>query len=191
MVRLLHSMPGVERSLILICGRDRPGVSFRGSSDPAIPVDRLRIRRSTVPGGIRRLVQLSRQRRCDVVQSHWLWSIVCATVTARVAGVPVVITTEPGENRWKTGRHRWAGRAVMSRLADRRFCVSEAILRRRLESDGVPADRRLLVPNGNGLSPEPVAAVGRGRRFLMPVRATAQAADRSTVASRRQGDGPP
>lgn len=186
-VNLLNAMPTVERSLIIVGGRDRPGVSLRASLDPAIPVERLPIRRSKLPGGIRRLVQLFREQRFDVVQSHMLWSNFCAAVAARLAGVPVIITTEHGEDRWKTTHHRWVERAVISRLADRRFCVSEAILRRRHESDGVPAERLLLVPNGTGVPAEPVTAVERATLTIGTVgRAVPEKDHGNLVAAVRQ-----
>jgi glycosyltransferase involved in cell wall biosynthesis len=159
-VNLMNAFSGQTRDLILI-GHQGAGTGLRPALDEGVSVHELLIRRRDLPVGVRRLARLFRTLRCDVVQSHMFWSNLCVSLAAPLAGVQVLITTEHGENRWKRPRHRWLERAVISRLADLRFCVSREIMRRRLEIDRVPADKLMLIPNGTQVPADPIECIRR------------------------------
>ena len=146
-VDLLNAMPGVDRMAVFI-GADRGAGDLRGALDPAIKQVQVVIRRRSALGGLLRLAGVLRDHRSDVVHSHMYAANLYGSLAARLAGVPVIITTEHGENRWKGPYHRWLERQVISRLTDRRLCVSEEILRRRADQEGVPREKLALVANG-------------------------------------------
>ncbi len=106
------------------------------------------IRKRSFPIGVLALAREFSKRKCDVVHTHMFWASLYGTLAARIAGVPVIVTTEHGENRWKKARHRWIERQFISRFADKRFCVSQEILDRRRDVDGVPAAQLQLIANG-------------------------------------------
>lgn len=92
-----------------------------------------------------------------------------------MARVPVVVTTEHGENPWKNRYHRWLERNVISRITAERFCVSDSILRQRRDIDGVPADKLSRMVNGTPLPDLPaqrdeneVLVIGTVGRFVPP-----------------------
>jgi glycosyltransferase involved in cell wall biosynthesis len=150
LVNLLNALECDFRAVVFL-GDKTPGPSFHADLDPLIEQRFLRIRRRSAPLGVLRLAALLREIRVDVVHTHMFESNLYGTVAARLAGVPVVVTTEHGENPWKGGLARWAERRVISPLADRRYCVSRRILELRRNVDGVPAGILRLINNGTVL----------------------------------------
>lgn len=100
-----------------------------------------------------RLWRLIREARYDVVHAHHYRSQIYARPTARLAGVPVVVSTEHsiGDTRID-GIHRitpavralYLGTEVFS---DMTIAVSQAV-RDRLVSWGVPEHKLTIIPNG-------------------------------------------
>jgi glycosyltransferase involved in cell wall biosynthesis len=152
-VDLLNAMPGADR-LAVFTSADRGGGDLRGVLDPSIEQVEALVRRRSLVSGIRRLARVLRSYRCDVVHTHMYTANLYGSIAARLAGVPVIVTTEHGENRWKNAYHRFIERRVISGLADRRLCVSEAILRRRTDHEGVPREKLELMVNGTALPEE-------------------------------------
>jgi len=146
-VDLLNAMPGADR-LAVFTSADRGGGDLRGVLDPAIEQVEVLVRRRSLIAGLRRLAAVLRSCRCDVVHTHMYTANLYGSLAAKLAGVPVVVTTEHGENRWKGPYHRFVERRIISRIADRRLCVSEAILRRRADYEGVPRGKLALMANG-------------------------------------------
>lgn len=129
-------------------GKDKGGASLHHQLGNHVISTRLRIRKRSALLGIMALARELRKCRCDVVHTHMFWANLYGTIAARLAGVPVIVTTEHGENRWKKARHRWLERNVISRITDMRYCVSKDILIQRREVDRVPANKLQLVANG-------------------------------------------
>ena len=146
-VNLVNALEGQQRTAIFV-SQDRGLADLRDVLDPSVEQVHLPIRRRHIGRDLRRLTALLRQCRCDVVHTHMFWASLFGAVSAHWAETPVLVTTEHGENRWKGWHHRWLERHVISRYADRRLCVSQAILDRRVQTDGVP--RRLLELTANG-----------------------------------------
>lgn len=172
LVNLLNAMSGEYRAAIFV-GEPRTGPSFYGDLDPAIEQHFVRVRRRSLPLGIARLASVLKKNRVTVVHTHMYTSNLYGTIAARLAGVPVVVTTEHGENPWKGPYQRWLERNVISRLADQRFCVSPQILAIRKDVDGVPAGKLRLTINGTVVQPERVCeesasvpVVGAVGRFI-------------------------
>lgn len=188
-VNLLNALDDCERVAILL-SPPAPGPGLEGLLDSRIEVLRHPVSKSRLPWDLLRLAQLLRARSLDVVHGHMFWANLYGSVAARLAGVPVVVTTEHGENRWKRGWHRRIERRIISPRTDRRFCVSPAILARRRDEEGVPAAKLELMPNGvplpdlasreTGLVPV-IGAVGRfvpEKAFDLLVEAAGQLRDR-------------
>ena len=123
-----------------------------------VPVFAMRKRPKCDPTLMPRLVRLMRRERVAVVQTH-LWSAnFWGRLAAARAGVPVVVATEHGIERWRGPLHRWADRRLLRRT-DRVVYVSEATRRRQVAQGRVPPWLTEWVSNGvalNGRSaPEP------------------------------------
>ena len=151
-VSLCNALPDCAVSAFFVsaqCGEP----SLRDELDPAIRQVDVPIRKRYLVSGIYRLAAELKAAHCDVVHTHMFWPTLYGCLAARLAGVPVVVTTEHGENRWKKGWHRWTERHVISRIANMRFCVSPSILQNRRDKDGVREEILQVVSNG---TPVPV-----------------------------------
>ena len=208
------SIGGAERLFVNLCNAlhgDRVVVVLLGDADiqPSletglrddIEVRRLRMRKRAWYRDVKALARLFRETGCDVVHTHMFWANLYGALAARRAGVPLV-TSEHGRNEWKNGWHRWLEVKVISRVARLRLCVSQDILERRNEVDGVPASLLRLVPNGTVVPPEidvgtrgtVVGSVGRlvdAKDYPTLIRAAAILADRGAdIQLEIVGDGP-
>jgi glycosyltransferase involved in cell wall biosynthesis len=158
-VDLFNAIDCGEKFVVLL--RDPPGgPSMTVHLDSSAAVHVVPVRKRFLPFDLLRLANFLRKKRCDVVHSHMFWANLYGSIAAFLARVPAVVTSEHGRNEWKGAFHRWAETALISRIADRRLCVSEDILRCRRDVDGVPERLLEVVPNGT-LIPEETAA---GRR---------------------------
>ena len=112
----------------------RAGVGSRGSrcswtgcARPRICVDRLPIHLDFDPVLIARLWSWFRRKRPDIVHTHLLHADVHAGLAARLAGVPVVISTKHNDDRFRRYRPvRWIECALAS-CTDRTIAISDAL----------------------------------------------------------------
>lgn len=114
------------------------------------------------PYHVWKLARLLRTLAIDVVHTHMFAANLYGVLAATLARVPVVVTSEHGKNPWKTRVHRWAERAVISRLAHKRICVSTDILQIRRDLDGVPESKLTYIPNGTEIDTNTISPP-RGR----------------------------
>jgi sugar transferase (PEP-CTERM/EpsH1 system associated) len=99
------------------------------------------------PGVVRRVTNLLRGLRPDVVHSHQLGALLYTGPTTRRAGVGAVVHTEHGKHYADCWRLRLMGRFA-ARYARRVFAVSDDI-RRELRDCGIASPAKLVhVPNG-------------------------------------------
>jgi len=147
LVNLLNAMNCEFRAVILL-DQKKDGPTFHDDLEPKIEQHFVNVRFRSFPLGVARLVRQLRKLRVDVVHTHMFSPNLFGTLAARLAGVPVVVTTEHGENPWKGAFHRFVERWVISALADLRLCVSERILELRRDRDGVPVEKLSVITNG-------------------------------------------
>ena len=105
------------------------------------------------PYHIWKLARLLKGLVIDVVHSHLFEANLIGVLAGTLARVPVIVTSEHGRNPWKKPAHRWVERAVISRFAHKRICVSKEILEIRRDLDGVPASKLTHIPNGTEIGP--------------------------------------
>lgn len=97
-------------------------------------------------GCVRRLAALFRKVRPHVVQSHMFHTNLYAVVAAKLAGVPVTITTEHGKNLWKNSFHHLIERHIISPFSTLRVAVSQDIRNIRIRARDVEAEKIVVVP---------------------------------------------
>jgi glycosyltransferase involved in cell wall biosynthesis len=172
LVNLMNALSCEYRACVFI-GAPPDGPSFRDDLDPDIEQHVVRIRRRNMPVGIVRLAAWLKKAEINVVHTHMYASNLYGCLAAALAGVPVVVTSEHGENPWKRSYQRWIERHVISAIADARFCVSPRILEIRRDRDGVPGSKLKLMVNGTVLpaagtsgSANPVPVIGAVGRFI-------------------------
>ncbi|HEX5513020.1 MAG TPA: glycosyltransferase [Gammaproteobacteria bacterium] len=149
-VNVLNAMPASARFAIILRYNGQPG--FFAELAPAIPrlTIRLRLRYGAIQ--IWQIVRWLRRQRIDVVHTHMFWPNLYGVVAARLARVPVVVTTDHGTDPWKGRHHHWLERNVITPRVDRRFCVSRNVFES-LAGSGVAAEKLVIVSNGTEVPP--------------------------------------
>ena len=149
----------VDKTIVVLIGDSDLQPNLRNELRRDIEVHSVRVRRRTWLKDVWTLSRLFRDVGCDVVHTHMFWPNLYGSLSARLAGVSAIITSEHGRNEWKRRWHKWVEVNVISRCADVRLCVSQDILRMRRDVDGVPEDMLRIVPNGTVVPwPQPQTA---------------------------------
>jgi len=94
-----------------------------------------------------RLVRLMRERRIDILHSHVWPADVWGRVAAKVARVPILITTQHSVAVWKRSRHFLVDR-LLSRFSATIVCVSRAVLDFYRDDARLAPHRLRLIYNG-------------------------------------------
>lgn len=163
-VNLVNALGGLGPVLLLT---DPHGDDdLLGSVDPRVRIVRSPCRRSRLPADVLQLARRLRELQIDVLHTHMFWPSLYGAVAARLARIPVMVTTEHGMNPWKRRWHRWCERHLISGIARRRICVSEDILQNRLLRDGLPRDQLMVLPNGTAMRPVAAKAVPERPRLF-------------------------
>lgn len=88
-----------------------------------------------------------RQRRIQILHTHNTWPHLYGTLTARLAGVPVVVNTRHGQRLGHGWRSRLPYR-LASQFTDRIVAVSDDAARLCCQADGIPSRRVQRIWNG-------------------------------------------
>lgn len=159
MIGSLHT-GGAERALInVLLAADRKDfrytvicLGYRGELAPVleaagIPVHVMRIRHRHLLVSIPRLARWLRRENVAVVHAHMYWATLWGRIAGRLAGVPVLMTTEHGPDLWKGPQHVTFDR-LLNRWTARHIAVAQDGLEIRLRRERVRPDRIVLIPNG-------------------------------------------
>ncbi len=84
--------------------------------------------------------------RFDVVHCHLPPADLIGRVAARLAGVPVILTTEHGKFLWKPWYYLAVER-MLGAITDARICVSRDIMEIRRRREGTPERKLVHIPN--------------------------------------------
>ena len=128
-----------------------PGAVADSIERAGVRVRDLGMTRNTEVSALRRLHRIIRAGRYDVVHTHLYRSQVYGHLAARLAGVPVVVTTEHsiGETHIERRRMSTPVRALYlaaNRLSGATIAVSD-VVRDRLIGWGVPPEKITVIPN--------------------------------------------
>ena len=166
-MKVLHVITGLdvggaELQLDAILQHTRNDADVVTLYNPGPVADRLRghgvrvrdlgMNRNTELGALLRLYRIIRAGRYDVVHAHLYRAQVYARPAARLAGTPVIVTTEHsiGETHLERRKMTSSVRALYlaSELASDATIAVADIVRDRLERWGVPARKITVIPNG-------------------------------------------
>jgi sugar transferase (PEP-CTERM/EpsH1 system associated) len=136
---------GQEVSVICL---ERPGTLAPQVEALGAPVVCLGKRPGLRPGLVGTMWRVLRRLRPHVAHTHQIASLLYTGLAARAAGVPVVVHTEHGKERYADRRRtRWLGR-VAGRFAARFYCLSQDMASA-VEAHGiVPPGKVRVVLNG-------------------------------------------
>ena len=143
--QLLNGISAKKAKKYLVIFQELPTVN---GLKPKNDVDciTLRLDRRGQLGLVNRLSKVFLRIRPDVVQSHMFHNNLYTVLAARIAGVPITITTEHGKNLWKNNIHHLIERRLISPLATMRVAVSRDILDIRVQTRDVPSRKIVVIP---------------------------------------------
>ena len=125
----------------------RPGGPLAPAVREVCPLFTVDMGHALTPGVVWRLARLMRRGRYDVVHSYLYQANLVARVAARLARVPVNISSVRCSYTWLNWKHflvdRWT-----ARLADCITSVSEATRQFSIEREGLPAAKIVTLRNG-------------------------------------------
>ncbi len=132
-----------------------PGPVAEMIAADGVPVRDMGMVRNTQVGTLWRLRREIRSGRYDVVHAHLYRSQVYGRLAARLAGTPVIVSTEHsiGETHLERRRMTLGVRALYlatGLVSPMTIAVSDAV-RVRMEGWGVPAHKIVVIPNGTDL----------------------------------------
>ena len=169
-VNLLNNLPVSEKHALILDDIRSDGLGKLLAEDITRREIGLRLRYA--PYYVLRIAGILRDWRINVLHAHMYWANLYGSLAAKLAGVPVFITSEHGKNPWKKPYHQWIERNVISRVASKRICVSEDILNIRRDLDGIPERQLICMPNGTDVpvrkkhSPGERIVIGTLGRFV-------------------------
>ncbi|MBE0565471.1 MAG: glycosyltransferase [Krumholzibacteria bacterium] len=112
-----------------------------------VPVHVIRARLRRMPLDLWAIAQWLRREHALVVHTHLYGAAFWGRLAGMLAGVPVLMTTEHGQETWKGRLHIAADRWLTKRTW-RHIAVSKDVLEIRRRRERVAADKIVLVPNG-------------------------------------------
>jgi len=203
--KILAVLPRLDRERFrvrLVCLRER-GPLANELETLGVPVDECPMRSRLSPSGILGLSALMRKHRIDIVHAHMYRSAVPATIAARLARVPVVITQLHNVDTWETRRQRWLD-SFLCRWRSAVVAVSECVRRDITRNLSIPEEKVHVLYNGVdverfggggrraatraalGLRPDDVAIIYHGR-LVSQKNPEALVKIAAEVAQRRKG----
>ena len=186
-MKVLHVITGLdvggaELQLDAVLQHTRHDADVVSLYNPGPVADKLRghgvrvrdlgMRKNTELGALLRLYKLIRDGRYDVVHAHLYRAQVYARPAARLAGVPVIVTTEHSIGETHIERRKMSASVRALYLAseltsDATIAVAE-VVRERLIRWGVPAKKITVIPNGldfGSLAFDPAARAAAREQF--------------------------
>src|ERR1700687_2265022 len=103
------------------------------------------------PGRVRKLAEVLREERADIVQCFFIEGLMAGVLAGRIAKVPQVIGSVRNAGYWRKASHRLMMNAVTP-LAHRWQTNSRALWAFQTRTEGVSAAKVEILPNGTDLS---------------------------------------
>jgi len=134
-----------DRYTIHVCCLQREGVQADALRARGIQVVSLNMRLRYWPIAVYRLYRLIERLKPQIVHTHLYDAGILGRLVGKLAGVPVILTTEVGMTVWKKRHHLLLERFV-NRFTDKMIAVSEDIRQRRIHLEGVSPEKIITIP---------------------------------------------
>ncbi len=128
----------------------RPGRVAREMEAAGVPLVTLRKRAKVDPALILALTRLMRRERVDLVQTYLFTANTWGRIAARLARVPVIVSSERNVDIWEARYKRLIGR-WLDRWTHRTIANSDAV-KEYLVARGLAAGKLAVIPNGVDLA---------------------------------------
>ncbi len=143
---------GLQAHVVMLVEPGNPVQAFRdAAAAEGIPTHALVIQADADPTLLPRLRRTLRMMRPCVVHTHLLHADVYGIPAARLAGVPVVVTSRHNDNAFRRrGGFRQLNRALWAGV-DAGIAISESVRRFAVEIEGAPPAKMRTIPYGIAL----------------------------------------
>jgi glycosyltransferase involved in cell wall biosynthesis len=131
---------------IILCCLHSGGPLEKEIKNEEIEIVLLRMRLRYILFAMFKLIRLMKKENIQIVHTHLYFDHLFGRIAARIAGVPVIVTTEHGRGMWKKGRHLLFER-IANRFTDMRIAVSEDIRQIRIQREHTPPEKVITIPN--------------------------------------------
>jgi len=137
-----------KRGYRVTVGYSTPGPFVQELVDKGLTLKRIPRLAMIDPIFLLRMVRLMQLDPPQIVHTHLFKSDFHGRVAARLAGVPVVVSTLHNNDSW--AKNRILGRiyGATARFADRLIAVSPEVREYHLDKTGVPVDKVMVIENG-------------------------------------------
>jgi glycosyltransferase involved in cell wall biosynthesis len=135
-------------------------------SAAGVPVDAIRLPFAADPRAFARLLRLIRRVRPQLVHTHLVHADFHGLTAARVAGVPVRVSTKHGFNPFRSSQLFARADRAVGALADEHIAISRGLARYLAAEEGFPEDSFTVIHYGIEPGPEPEPYPGEAPRLL-------------------------
>ena len=135
-------------------------------SAAGVPVDAIRLPFAADPRAFARLLQLIRSRRPAIVHTHLVHADFHGLTAARLAGVPVRVSTKHGFNPFRSSQVFARADRAVGALADEHVAISRGLARYLAREEGFAEDAFTVIHYGIEPGPEPAPYAGEAPRLL-------------------------
>jgi len=135
-------------------------------SAAGVPVDAIRLPFAADPRAFARLLQLIRSRRPAIVHTHLVHADFHGLTAARLAAVPVRVSTKHGFNPFRSSQVFARADRAVGALADEHVAISRGLARYLAREEGFAEDAFTVIHYGIEPGPEPAPYAGEAPRLL-------------------------
>jgi glycosyltransferase involved in cell wall biosynthesis len=135
-------------------------------SAAGVPVDAIRLPFAADPRAFARLLQLIRSRRPEIVHTHLVHADFHGLTAARLAGVPVRVSTKHGFNPFRSSQVFARADRAVGALAHEHVAISRGLARYLAREEGFAEDAFTVIHYGIEPGPEPAPYAGEAPRLL-------------------------
>lgn len=152
LLALLGGLRGMNKHIVLLVERSKPMDEFVRAAAPT-PVYHVIIHHDLDVTVIPRLQQVLHQIKPDIVHTHLLHADLYGIPAARLAGVPVVMTSRHNDNAFRRRALLRMVNRILWRMVDAGIAISDSIARFAIEVEGAPSHKVHTIPYGLPYTP--------------------------------------
>lgn len=135
-----------EKYRIILCCLHSGGPLEKEIKNKDVEIVLLRMRLRYIFFAMFKLIRLMKKEEIQIVHTHLYSDHLWGRIAARIAGVPVIVTTEHGRGMWKKGRHLLFER-IANKFTDMRISVSEDVRQIRIQREHTLPEKVITISN--------------------------------------------
>lgn len=165
-INLVNELHANRKYLLSLSDNKIIGLSNHIDSD-TVSLVYLPVRIRTIFLDVFKIAMFFKRNKINIVHTHMYWPNVYGVIAAYIAGVKVIVTSEHGLNPWKKWWHHLIEKYILTPVTTMRICVSEDIMRNRIDKDNIPENKLRVMSNGTLVgSMPPLKSINKVAKLL-------------------------